>query len=702
MSTVATSQITEEARLRRLRNIGIIAHIDAGKTTTTERILYYTGKTYRMGNVDEGTTVTDWMVQERERGITIQSAAITSEWRGHQINIIDTPGHIDFTAEVQRSLRVLDGGVVVFDAVAGVEPQSETVWRQANQYGVPRICFVNKMDRTGADFWRTIDMIRDRLGAQPLPVQLPIGSEDLFSGMVDLITRSAWTFPDALGATPVQQPVPDSLREKVEELREQLVEQVAETDDALISKYLEGDPLSEDELRLGLRKATLSGQLVPVLCGSSLRTKGVQLLLDAVIDYLPSPLDIPAVVGINPNNGQEEERATSLDAPVAAIVFKIQTDPYMGKMAYVRVYSGGLQTGAMLLNSSKDRKERLGRLVQVYAEKREDVTIIRAGDIGAIVGVKQTSTGETLCDPSAPIVLEAIDFPEPVISIAVEPKTKADQDKLSTALQRLAEEDPTFRIRVDEQTGQTLLSGMGELHLEVLIDRMQREFGVQAHVGRHQVAYRETITRKSTVDMRFVRQTGGRGQYAHVIVDFEPLEHGKGFEFVNKTVGGVIPREYIPAVEQGIRESMENGLLGGYPLVDIRATLTGGSYHEVDSSDMAFKIAGSMALREGAQKGSPALLEPVMRIEVVVPEANTGDVIGDLVARRGQIGGLEMHSVGLQAVKGMVPMAEMFGYATVLRSSTQGRGTFTMEFDHYDFVPIERARVILGFGHDGP
>ncbi len=700
MSTATVSQ-TEDERLQRLRNIGIIAHIDAGKTTTTERILYYTGKTYRMGNVDEGTTVTDWMVQERERGITIQSAAITSEWRGHQINIIDTPGHIDFTAEVQRSLRVLDGGVVVFDAVAGVEPQSETVWRQANQYGVPRICFVNKMDRTGADFWRTIDMIRDRLGAHPLPVQLPIGSEDLFSGMVDLITRTAWTFPDNLGATPVQQPVPVELQEKVEELREQLVEEVSETDDLLISKYLDGDEISEDELRLALRRATLARQLVPVLCGTSLRTKGVQLLLDAVIDYLPSPLDVPAVVGTNPDTDREEERPTSLDAPVAALVFKIQTDPYMGKLAYVRVYSGELQSGTTLLNSSKDRKERVGRLVQVYAEKREDVTVLRAGDIGAIVGVKQTSTGETLCDPGAPIVLEAIDFPEPVISIAVEPKTKADQDKLANALQRLAEEDPTFRVRVDEQTGQTLLSGMGELHLEVLIDRMQREFGVQAHVGRHQVAYRETITRKSSVEMRFVRQTGGRGQYAHVIVDFEPLEHGKGFEFVNKTVGGVIPREYIPAVEQGIRESMENGLLGGYPLVDIRATLTGGSYHEVDSSDMAFKIAGSMALREGAQKGSPALLEPVMSLEVVVPEANTGDVIGDLVARRGQIAGLEMHSVGLQAVKGTVPLAEMFGYATSLRSTTQGRGTFTMEFAHYDFVPIDRARTILGLGPDG-
>jgi elongation factor G len=689
---------TEEARLRRLRNIGIIAHIDAGKTTTTERILYYTGKTYRMGNVDEGTTVTDWMVQERERGITIQSAAITSEWRGHQINIIDTPGHIDFTAEVQRSLRVLDGGVVVFDAVAGVEPQSETVWRQANHYGVPRICFVNKMDRTGADFWRTIDMIRDRLGAHPLPVQLPIGSEDLFSGMVDLITRTAWTFPDSLDAAPLEQPVPDSLHDKVEELREQLVETVAETDDSLIAKYLDGETISEDELRVALRKATLARQLVPVLCGSSLRTKGVQLLLDAVIDYLPSPLDIPAVTGINPNTEQVEERPTAEDVPVAALVFKIQTDPYMGKLAYVRVYSGNLQSGATLLNSSKDRKERLGRLVQVYADKRADVGVIRAGDIGAVVGVKQTSTGETLCDPGSPVVLEAIEFPEPVISIAVEPKTKGDQDKLANALQRLAEEDPTFRVRVDEQTGQTLLSGMGELHLEVLIDRMQREFGVQAHVGRHQVAYRESITRKTSVDLRFVRQTGGRGQYAHITVDFEPLEHGKGFEFVNKTVGGVIPKEYIAPTEQGIRESMENGVLGGYPLVDIRATLTGGSFHEVDSSDMAFKIAGSMALREGAQKGSPALLEPLMKLEVVVPEANTGDVIGDVVARRGQILGLEMHSVGMQAVKATVPMAEMFGYATALRSATQGRGTFTMEFLHYDFVPADRARSILGLG----
>jgi elongation factor G len=695
MVIVPMSQ-AEEDRLRRLRNIGIIAHIDAGKTTTTERILYYTGKTYRMGNVDEGTTVTDWMVQERERGITIQSAAITSEWNGYQINIIDTPGHIDFTAEVQRSLRVLDGGVVVFDAVAGVEPQSETVWRQANQYGVPRICFVNKMDRTGANFWRTIDMIKSRLGANPLPVQIPIGAEDLFAGMIDLFTRTAWTFPGDLGATPQSGPVPAALAEQVEEMREQLVEKIAETDDELMIKYLEGEEIAVDELRAALRRACIAGALVPVLCGTALRTKGVQLLLDAVLDYLPSPLDIPAVKGTNPDTGEEEERQTTIDAPLAGLVFKIQTDPYMGKLAYIRVYSGALQSGTTIINSSKDRKERLGRLVQVYAEKREDVTIIRAGDIGAIVGVKQTSTGETLCDPAAPVVLESIDFPEPVISIAVEPKTKGDQDKLANALQRLAEEDPTFRVRVDEQTGQTLLSGMGELHLDVLVDRMRREFSVQAHVGKLQVSYREAITRKSSIDMRFVRQTGGRGQYAHVIVEFEPHETGKGFEFVNKTVGGVIPREYIAPIEQGIRESMENGILGGYPLVDIKAILTGGSFHEVDSSDMAFKIAGSMALREGVQKGGPILLEPMMKIEVVVPESNTGDVIGDIIARRGQIEGMEMHSIGMQAVRGLVPMAEMFGYATTLRSFTQGRGTFTMEFCCYQPVPPDRARQILG------
>lgn len=687
---------SELERLQRLRNIGIIAHIDAGKTTTTERILYYTGKTYRMGNVDEGTTVTDWMVQERERGITIQSAAITSEWHGYQINLIDTPGHIDFTAEVQRSLRVLDGGVVVFDAVAGVEPQSETVWRQANRYGVPRICFVNKMDRVGADFWRTIDMIRDRLAATPLPIQLPMGSEDLFAGMVDLLTLRAWTFPDNLGANPQEIPIPAEMADEVKTMRANLIERIAETDDALSTKYLEGDPISEVELRGALRAATISGQLVPVLCGSSLRTKGVQLLLDAVVDYLPSPLDIPPVRGTNLTTQEDEARPPNPDVPTAALVFKIQTDPYIGRLAYVRVYSGALQTGQMLLNANRGRKERMGRLVQVYAEKREDVQTIRAGDIGAIVGVKQTFTGETLCDNHAPIILEAIDFPQPVISIAVEPKTKADQDKLVNALQRLAEEDPTFRVRVDDQTGQTLLSGMGELHLEVLTDRMHREFGVQAHVGRLQVSYRETITRKSSVEVRFVRQTGGRGQYAHVIMEFEPQERGKGFEFVDKVTGGAVPKQFIPAVEQGIRESLENGLLGGYPIVDLRAILLGGSFHEVDSSDLAFKIAGSMALREGVEKANSVLLEPIMRVEIVVPETSTGDVIGDLVSRRGQISGLEMHSVGMQAVKGTAPLAEMFGYATGLRSATQGRGTFTMEFDHYDPLPLERARQILG------
>jgi len=699
---IQVASSSDEERLRRLRNIGIIAHIDAGKTTTTERILYYTGKTYRMGNVDEGTTVTDWMVQERERGITIQSAAITSEWRGYQINLIDTPGHIDFTAEVQRSLRVLDGGVVVFDAVAGVEPQSETVWRQANRYGVPRICFVNKMDRTGADFWRTIDMIRERLGAKPVTVQYPIGSEDLFAGMVDLITRQAWSFPESLGTNPQEIPIPDELVASVEAARETMIERIAETDEALTTKFLEGEEITDDEMRAALRAATIANKLVPVLCGTALRTKGVQLLLDAVLAYLPSPLDIPAVRGTNPDSGEEEERPPDLNAPVSGLVFKIQTDPFIGRLAYVRIYSGVMQTGQMLQNSTRDRKERIGRLVKIYAEKRDEVSELRAGDIGAIVSVKQTYTGETLCDPAAPIVLEAIDFPDPVVSVAVEPKTKADQDKLANAMQRLAEEDPTFRIKVDADTGQTLISGMGELHLEVLVDRMQREFGVQAHVGRHQVAYRETISRKVEMETRFVRQTGGRGQFAHIIVQLEPLPRGSGFEFVDKVTGGAIPKEYIGPVGHGMRDSMENGVLGGYPLVDIRATLVGGSFHEVDSSDFAFRIAGSMALREGAEKAGPVLLEPVMRIEIVVPETSTGDVIGDLVARRGQITGLEMHSFGLQAVKGTVPLAEMFSYATNLRSVTQGRGTFTMEFDHYDVLPGERARTILGLGSKNP
>jgi elongation factor G len=552
------------------------------------------------------------------------------------------------------------------------------------------------MDRPGADFERTIGMIKDRLHANPLAVQTPMGAEAGFQGMVDLLSGQAWTFPDSLGENPVEVPIPEDLVEAVVRQREALVERIAETDESLTTKYLEGAAISEQELRSALRAATISGKLVPVLCGSALRTKGVQLLLDAVVDYLPSPLDIPPVMGISPITERPEERSPDPHAPAAALVFKIQTDPFIGRLGYVRVYSGVLQTGMMLQNANKNRKERLGRLVQVYAEKRVDVTEVWAGDIGAIVGVKQTLTGETLCDPSAPIILEAIEFPEPVIAVAVEPKTKADQDKLSNALQRLAEEDPTFRVKVDDQTGQTLISGMGELHLEVLVDRMRREFGVQAHVGRHQVAYRETITRKAATETRFVRQTGGRGQYAHVIVEFEPMRRGAGFEFVDKVTGGAIPKEFIPAVGQGIREALDSGVLGGYPVVDVRATLVGGSFHEVDSSELSFKIAGSMAFREGMPKASPVLVEPVMQVEVVVPELSTGDVIGDLVARRGQIGGLEMHSVGMQAIRALVPLAEMFGYATHLRSSTQGRGTFTMEFDHYDIVPPDRARKILG------
>jgi elongation factor G len=552
------------------------------------------------------------------------------------------------------------------------------------------------MDRIGADFWRTIDMIQDRLGATPVAIQMPMGSENLFSGMIDLISRKAWTFPGTLGANPQETEIPADLVAQVEKERATLIERIAETDEALTLKFLEEEEITEEELRTALRAATIAGELVPVLCGSALRTKGVQLLLDAVVDYLPSPLDIPPVRGTNPNSGEQEERPADPNAPVAGLVFKIQTDPFIGRLAYVRIYSGIMQTGQMLQNSTRDRKERIGRLVQIYAEKREEISEIRAGDIGAIVSVKQTSTGETLCDPTAPLVLEAIDFPEPVISVAVEPKTKADQDKLANAMGRLAEEDPTFRVKVDADTGQTLISGMGELHLEVLVDRMQREFGVQARVGRHQVAYRETITRKTEIETRFVRQTGGHGQYAHIIVNLEPLPRGGGFEFVDKVTGGAIPKEFISPVASGMRDALENGVLGGYPLVDIKATLIGGSYHEVDSSDMAFRIAGSMALREGAEKAAPVLLEPVMRVEVVAPETATGDVIGDLVARRGQINGLEMHSVGMQAVKGIIPLAEMFGYATSLRSGTQGRGTFTMEFDHYEVVPDERARQILG------
>lgn len=686
-----------EYPLELTRNIGIIAHIDAGKTTTTERVLFYTGRTYRMGNVDEGTTVTDWMEQERERGITITAAAITCFWRDHQINIIDTPGHIDFTAEVQRSLRVLDGGIVVFDAVAGVEPQSETVWRQADRYRVPRICFVNKMDRTGADFWRTIAMIQDRLRANPIAVQVPIGVEGSFKGIVDLIRMEAIIYTDDLGTRLDTTEIPEELKEEAARRRERLVEQVAETDEALTVKYLEGGEISEDELCRALRRATLDLRLVPVLCGAALRNKGVQPVLDAVVDYLPSPLDVPPIVGVNPATGKEESRVADEAEPLAALVFKIVSDPYVGRLAYFRVYSGHLDSGTAVLNSTRDRKERIGRLLRMYANHREEVERIPAGDIGAILGLKRSFTGETLCDRRHPIVLESIKFPEPVISVAIEPRTQADQDKMADALDRLAEEDPTFQVRVDENTGQTLISGMGELHLEVLVDRMLREFKVSANVGKPQVAYRETITQPARAEGRFIRQTGGRGQYGHVWLEIEPLEKGKGFEFEDRTVGGVIPKDFAPAVEQGVMEAMESGVLAGYPLVDLKVALVGGSYHDEDSSEMAFKIAGSMALRDGVQKAGPVLLEPVMSVEVVVPEEFTGDVIGNLNARGAQIESMELRADGVQAVRAHVPLAEMFGYATDLRSMTQGRGIFTMEFDHYDEVSPEVAgRIALG------
>ncbi len=681
-----------------MRNIGIIAHIDAGKTTTTERILFYTGKTYRLGNVDEGTTVTDYMDQERERGITITSAAISCEWRDHQINIIDTPGHIDFTAEVQRSLRVLDGGVVVFDAVAGVEPQSETVWRQADRYGVPRIAFVNKMDRVGADFYRTIEMIKTRLRAEPVAIQVPIGRESDFVGMVDIIERKAFYFTDEMGAKPEVKPVPPELEDEVGAAWEHLIEKLAEMDDSLMEMYVEGEEIPIEQIKAALRKATLAYSLVPVLCGSALRNKGVQLVLDAIVDYLPSPLDVPPIHGVNPVTGEEEERRADVNEPLASLVFKIVSDPYVGRLAFVRVYSGSLQSGKQVLNVNRNRKERVGRLLQMYAEKRKEIKEVQAGDIAAIVGFKQTFTGETLSDPSAPILLESISFPEPVISVAIEPKTKADQDKLSAALQRLSEEDPTFVVRTDKQTAQTIISGMGELHLDVLVERMRREFGVRANVGRPQVAYRETITKPAKAEGRFIRQTGGRGQYGDVWLEIEPLPKPEGFIFENKIVGGVIPKEFIPPVEQGVKEMMDTGVLAGYPMVGVRVSLVNGSYHEVDSSEMAFKIAGGLAFREAARKAGPVLLEPVMKVEVVVPEQYMGDVIGDLSSKRGSIEGMEPVAGGLRAIHAFVPLSEMFGYATVLRSITQGRGTFTMEFDHYEKVRPEVAEKIIRGG----
>ncbi|MGD2048950.1 MAG: elongation factor G [Chloroflexota bacterium] len=686
--------------LEKVRNIGIIAHIDAGKTTTTERVLYYTGRIHRMGEVHEGTATMDHMIQEQERGITITSAATTTFWLDHQINIIDTPGHIDFTAEVQRSLRVLDGGVVVFDAVAGVEPQSETVWRQADEYRVPRICFVNKMDRVGADFVHTIEMIRDRLGANPLPIQWPIGKEAGFRGIVDLLTMEAsvWQEED-LGAKAIIVDIPEDVRSQVEGAREQIMENIIETDDDLMTRYLEGEEITVEELRVALRKATIQRKVTPVLCGSALKNKGIQRVMDAVVYYLPSPLDIPPIQGINPNSGELEPRPPDDDAPLAALVFKVVTDPYVGRLAYFRVYSGVLKASSNVLNSTKDRKERIGRVLRMHADRREDLDEVCAGDIAATLGLKSTFTGETLCNRDHPIILESIEFPEPVISMAIEPKTNLDQDKMSQALQALAEEDPTFQIRVDEQTGQTILYGMGELHLEVLIDRMLREFKVAANVGKPRVAYRETITRPvDRAEGRFVRQSGGRGQYGHVIIGLEPLEPGSGFIFENEITRGDIPKEFIKPAQDGIEEAMESGVLAGYPMVDLKVRIYDGSYHEVDSSEMAFKIAGSMALREGAQRGNPVLLEPIMEVEVVVPEEYTGDVIGNLSARRADIEGMELRSDGIQSIQARVPLAEMFGYATALRSMSQGRGTFTMEFNHYAPVTKEIQDSIIRGG----
>jgi len=687
--------MAREYPLEKYRNIGIIAHIDAGKTTTTERIMFYTGKTHRIGSVDEGTTVTDWMVQERERGITIVSAAVSAEWKGYQFNLIDTPGHIDFTAEVQRSLRVLDGGVVVFDAVQGVEPQSETVWRQADRYGVPRMCFVNKMDRVGASYERTIESIKDRLGANAIPMQLPIGFEATFRGVVDLLEERAILWEDDLGKDPKVIDIPEELREETKQARAHMVEKIAELDDELTSKYLEAQEITVEELKAALRKGVIASQAAPVFCGSSLKNKGVQVLLDAVIDYLPSPEDVPPLSATDVDREETIELPARDDAPLSALVFKIVTDPYVGRLAYFRVYSGVLSQGQMLTNTSKGRRERIGRLIRMHADRREDITEVRAGDIGAVLGLKETFTGDTLCD-TRKIILESITFPEPVISIAIEPKSSADQEKMGEALRKLSEEDPTFRVRSDENTGQTIISGMGELHLDILVDRMLREFRVQANIGKPRVAYRESITRSvPKVDYKYAKQSGGHGQYGHVVISLEPGDRGSGIIFENKIIGGSIPKEYIPAVQKGVIEAADSGVLAGYPVVDTKITLFDGSFHEVDSSEMAFKLAGSMAFKEGVQRGSPVLLEPIMKVEVVVPDEYLGDVIGQLNSRRGSIQGLEVRPGKAQAVRAFVPLGEMFGYATDLRSATQGRGVSSMEFDHYAPVSQSVAQEIL-------
>ena len=683
-----------EFTLENTRNIGIMAHIDAGKTTTTERVLYYTGKIHKIGETHEGASQMDWMEQEQERGITITSAATTAQWKGHRINIIDTPGHVDFTVEVERSLRVLDGAVAVLDAQSGVEPQTETVWRQATTYGVPRIVFANKMDKIGADFLYSVRTIHERLQANAHPIQLPIGAEDEFSGIIDLIKMKAEIYTNDLGTDIQETDIPEDLQDLAEEWREKLVEAVAETDEELMERYLEGDEISEEELKAAIRKATCAAEFYPVLCGSAFKNKGVQLMLDAVVDYLPSPLDVPAIKGIDPNTDAEVERHSSDEEPFSALAFKVMTDPFVGRLTFFRVYSGTLQSGSYVKNSTKGKRERVGRILQMHANSRQEIPEVFSGDIAAAVGLKDTTTGDTLCDEKAEVILESMEFPDPVIEVAIEPKSKADQDKMGIALQKLAEEDPTFRAYTNQETGETVIAGMGELHLDIIVDRMRREFKVEANVGAPQVSYRETFRASTQAEGKFVRQSGGKGQYGHVWIEFAPNEEGAGFEFENAIVGGVVPREYIPAVEAGLKDAMENGVLAGYPLVDIKAKLYDGSYHDVDSSETAFKVAASMALKAAAKKAQPAILEPMMAVEITVPEEYFGDVMGHVNARRGRVEGSEVRG-NAQIVKGMIPLSEMFGYATTLRSATQGRGTFSMTFDHYEDVPKSIAEEII-------
>ena len=686
--------MAREFSLEKTRNIGIMAHIDAGKTTTTERILFYTGITHKIGEVHDGAATMDWMAQEQERGITITSAATTCHWRNHRINIIDTPGHVDFTVEVERSLRVLDGAVAVLTARGGVEPQTETVWRQAEKYNVPRMAYVNKMDITGADFFNVIKMMQERLQANPVAIQLPIGSEDTFSGIVDLIKMEAIIYEDDLGKVADEVAIPDDMKDIADEYRDKLLEAVAEEDDDLMEKYLGGEEISEDEIRKAIRKATIACKMTPVTCGSSYRNRGVQPMLDAIVDFMPAPIDIPAIKGVNPDTGEEDHRDSTDDGPFAALAFKIMADPYVGKLAFFRVYSGTLSSGSYVFNSTKGKKERIGRILQMHANHRAELDTVYSGDIAAAVGLKDTTTGDTLCDESKPIILESMEFPDPVISVAVEPKTKNDQEKMGIALQKLAEEDPTFRVRTDQETGQTIISGMGELHLEIIVDRMLREFKVDCNVGNPQVAYRETIRKPAKAEGKFVRQSGGHGQYGHCWLELTPQEPGEGFTFENKIVGGVIPKEFINPIENGVREAMDNGVIAGYPMVDVKVTVYDGSYHEVDSSEMAFKIAGSMAFRNGAEKANPVLLEPYVKVEVIVPEEYMGDVMGDINSRRGRIEGMEARN-GAQVINAFVPLSEMFGYSTDLRSKTQGRGNYSMEVSYYDEVPKNIAEAII-------